>query len=963
MVSQLAQAELELPIYKGARVHVYRIDLAVNVDVCHNLRLPGSHIRSVAVRSRVSEGAIDLLNHAAADAMQNGCRVFLFLAHGPLPAQPPALRLVTLIGPKDAVELLAAAFARACGELETAVLNHLQPEEVGGSDAMYTQPGTALPQEEEDDEAAAERELAAEMAARKQAAAAAHEAAVAHAHAHAAHARAHAALGAVQRACVQAQQAQQAYEQQVVQLHAQWQAALGEAAQAAQVEQAEQKAVEAAQAASGEGPSTLLNNLGMLLQNMGQLEEARPLHEVETAAECAAAAAKGMAEYAEQLYAQYGAAAAAAQQAAAAAMSYGAQAQQAHYALEHAAAEAAAAAEVQQAMQRAMQQACPMPATGPTPPVGPAPPSVVVSAASAAAVPLQTTNRSPVLVSWSKAVVRKRAVKPEPRPLAAVEDEVPPLPPAAAEATSRPSSRLWCPEKGSITVNSAAVGSVRLFNVERGFGFIVMDGGEEHFFHVDNLLDGNALAIGARVNFVPEYDHYKAKRIATQVTGAYFDPSRPMGWAAAAVVKAAAADKAAAVSAAVGWARGAAQEATASSVVAGWPLAAVEAKVQPLPPAEADATSQLSRRRQFQEEDAPPLPPQLPPPAERSRTPSPLPFSRGGRGGRVAAATTVVAASGGHVEVDAPEAPVSDEMVAAVAREIAAAVARALEEAEDQHAEDLMAAVAATKAKMHARHEAATKLHAEAAEAAAAETEKQMQMKLEEAWSRAKASASTATVVRTVARQHEVTIARLRTEHDEALKLRDELLAAASAELQARGKRQPKRKREAVEEQEVEDLTLSSEEEEEEEGEACSTCGSTHTSKSNAMLLCDGTGCEQAFHQQCLVPPLQRIPPGEWRCPTCSPVHAAAKAAEAEAAQLKAKAAAEAKAHAAAAVGAAAAAAKPAAAEPAAAVARPLAAHGGMGFRKNDRVAVLYNVDRFSKGDWFAGKASGSDLE
>ena len=159
-------------------------------------------------------------------------------------------------------------------------------------------------------------------------------------------------------------------------------------------------------------------------------------------------------------------------------------------------------------------------------------------------------------------------------------------------------------------------------------------------------------------------------------------------------------------------------------------------------------------------------------------------------------------------------------------------------------------------------------------------------------------------------------------------------------------RQQPKRKREAVEEQEVEDLTLSSEEEEEEEGEACSTCGSTHTSKSNAMLLCDGTGCEQAFHQQCLVPPLQRIPPGEWRCPTCSPVHAAAKAAEAEAAQLKAKAAAEAKAHAA-----------------AAAVARPLAAHGGMGFRKNDRVAVLYNVDRFSKGDWFAGKASGSDLE
>ena len=178
----------------------------------------------------------------------------------------------------------------------------------------------------------------------------------------------------------------------------------------------------------------------------------------------------------------------------------------------------------------------------------------------------------------------------------------------------------------------------------------------------------------------------------------------------------------------------------------------------------------------------------------------------------------------------------SEEMVAAVAREIAAAVARALEEAEDKHAEDLVAIVAATKAKEHARHEAAIKLHAEAAAAAAAETEQRMQLQLEEAWSRAKASASTATVLRTAARQHEATIAQLRAE-----------LAAAS-------------EREVVKEHEVEDGV-------EEEDE-----------------------------------------------------------------------------------------------EPAVAVARPLATHGGTGFRKNDRVAVLYNVDRFSKGDWFTGKARGSDL-
>ena len=60
------------------------------------------------------------------------------------------------------------------------------------------------------------------------------------------------------------------------------------------------------------------------------------------------------------------------------------------------------------------------------------------------------------------------------------------------------------------------------------------------------------------------------------------------------------------------------------------------------------------------------------------------------------------------------------------------------------------------------------------------------------------------------------------------------------------------------------------EDDEEEEGAACSTCGGTHTSKSNAMLLCKGPGCKQAFHQQCLVPPLQRVPEGKWLCSTCS---------------------------------------------------------------------------------------------
>ena len=71
-------------------------------------------------------------------------------------------------------------------------------------------------------------------------------------------------------------------------------------------------------------------------------------------------------------------------------------------------------------------------------------------------------------------------------------------------------------------------GSVKAFNVERGFGFIAMDGGEDHFVHAANLLDGNALVVGGRVTFVPEFDHQKGKPIARQVSGAYFDPNRPV---------------------------------------------------------------------------------------------------------------------------------------------------------------------------------------------------------------------------------------------------------------------------------------------------------------------------------------------------------------------------------------------------------------------------------------------------
>ena len=33
------------------------------------------------------------------------------------------------------------------------------------------------------------------------------------------------------------------------------------------------------------------------------------------------------------------------------------------------------------------------------------------------------------------------------------------------------------------------------------------------------------------------------------------------------------------------------------------------------------------------------------------------------------------------------------------------------------------------------------------------------------------------------------------------------------------------------------------------------------------LLLCDG--CDDSYHTYCLIPPLQAIPPGDWRCPKC----------------------------------------------------------------------------------------------
>jgi len=73
-----------------------------------------------------------------------------------------------------------------------------------------------------------------------------------------------------------------------------------------------------------------------------------------------------------------------------------------------------------------------------------------------------------------------------------------------------------------------AAGSVKQFNMEKGFGFIMPeDGSADIFIHAAHILDGNALVAGARVHFRASFDHQKGKPIAEDVTGGYMDPRRP----------------------------------------------------------------------------------------------------------------------------------------------------------------------------------------------------------------------------------------------------------------------------------------------------------------------------------------------------------------------------------------------------------------------------------------------------
>ena len=45
----------------------------------------------------------------------------------------------------------------------------------------------------------------------------------------------------------------------------------------------------------------------------------------------------------------------------------------------------------------------------------------------------------------------------------------------------------------------------------------------------------------------------------------------------------------------------------------------------------------------------------------------------------------------------------------------------------------------------------------------------------------------------------------------------------------------------------------------------CLVCGSG--GEEDRLLLCDG--CDDSYHTFCLIPPLNDVPKGDWRCPKC----------------------------------------------------------------------------------------------
>ena len=64
---------------------------------------------------------------------------------------------------------------------------------------------------------------------------------------------------------------------------------------------------------------------------------------------------------------------------------------------------------------------------------------------------------------------------------------------------------------------------------------------------------------------------------------------------------------------------------------------------------------------------------------------------------------------------------------------------------------------------------------------------------------------------------------------------------------------------------------------------SCAVCGVDTWYEGNWLLLCDGDGCDRAYHTLCLAPPhLKEVPDGHWYCPLCEDAHGGLDQGQAE---------------------------------------------------------------------------------
>ena len=77
---------------------------------------------------------------------------------------------------------------------------------------------------------------------------------------------------------------------------------------------------------------------------------------------------------------------------------------------------------------------------------------------------------------------------------------------------------MYGPRRGNEYEDDMATGTIKMFNEEKGFGFIAPDGGgADVFFHVSDLREGDEVTKGKSVTFEYGDDQRSGKQKATAV--------------------------------------------------------------------------------------------------------------------------------------------------------------------------------------------------------------------------------------------------------------------------------------------------------------------------------------------------------------------------------------------------------------------------------------------------------------